>query len=55
MLQYLDKSMKGEYIMNILDKIQDKLKKIFSGNKNESNAPFVQWIHKNMTKTHCYT
>ena len=41
--------------MNILDKIQGKLKKIFSGNKNESNAPFVQWIHKNMTKTHCYT
>ena len=25
------------------------------GNKNESNAPFVQWIHKNMTKMHCYT
>ena len=41
--------------MNILDKIQGKLKKIFSVNKNKSNAPFVQWIHKNMTKTHCYT
>lgn len=41
--------------MSVLDKIQGKLKKIFSGNKNESNAPFVQWIHKNIAKTHCFT
>lgn len=42
--------------MGILDTIKNKLKKMFSiakGQENESNAQFVQWIHPNMTKTHC--
>lgn len=41
--------------MSILDTIQHKLKKMFSGESTESGAQFLQWFHKNMTKTHCFT
>ena len=41
--------------MSILDTIQAKLKRMFSGEQLESGAQFLQWFHKNMTKTHCFT
>lgn len=41
--------------MNIFDTIQQKLKKMFSGEDYESGAQFLQWVHKNLRKTHCFT
>lgn len=41
--------------MGVLDSIQNKLKKIFDGESVDSGAQFLQWHHKNLRKTHCFT
>lgn len=41
--------------MSILDDIQTKLKRIFSGETYDSGSQFLQWKHRNMRKTHCFT
>lgn len=40
--------------MSILEDIQSKLRRIFSGENQDSGSQFLQWRHKNMRKTHCF-
>ena len=40
--------------MSILEDIQNKLKRIFSGENYDSGSQFLQRKHHNMRKTHCF-
>ena len=41
--------------MSILEDIKSKLKRIFGGETYDSGSQFLQWKHRNMRKTHCFT
>lgn len=39
--------------MGVLDFIKSGIKKILGVESSQSDAPFVQWHHRNQTRTHC--